>query len=466
MPQCNLEAVNPLSIVENLRAEIRPMVRLAAPLVLAEIGWVMMGIVDTVMVGRLTNGTEAIGATSIGNVLFYVIGIFGSGLLLGLDTLVSHAFGAGRVEDCHRSLLNGIYLVMAVTPMLMGVMWLLVPVLRWLGIAPPVLLLAIPYLRALLWSAPPLMVYFAFRRYLQGMNRVRPVVLALLGANLANIFGNWVLIYGHLGAPAMGVEGSAWSTSIARAFMAGTLLFYTVLCNRREEWGLDRIALLPDLALIRRLVGLGIPAALHIVLEIGVFGTATALAATLNAVSLASHQIALHTASLTFMVPLGIASAAAVRVGQALGRRDPRGARRAGWTAIGLGVAFMSVSALVFLSIPQQIVRIYTRDARVVELGGRLLVIAAFFQLFDGIQGVSIGALRGTGDTRTAMMVHLFCDWFIGLPVAWFFCFRRGWGVTGLWVGLSLAMTLAGLVLLRAWARKLKLSVSEARLGI
>ncbi len=449
---------------ENLRGETRPMIRLAAPLVLAEIGWVTMGIVDTMMVGRLPNGTEAIGATSLGNVLFYVVGIFGSGMLLGLDTLVSRSYGAGRVEDCHRSLLNGIYLILGITPFLMGAMWSLVPVLSLLGIAPPVLRLTVPYLHALLWSAPPLMLYFALRRYLQGMNLVKPVAFALIAANLANVFGNWILIYGNLGAPAMGVAGSGWSTCIARSLMAAILFGYVLHYERRHGWGLMRVAIRPDFARIRRLAGLGLPAALHIALEIGVFGTATALAATLGTVPLAAHQIALHTASLTFMVPLGIASAAAVRVGQALGRGDARGAHRAGWTAIGLGAAFMAASAVIFVSAPRWIVRLYTHDAEVVSLGARLLMIAALFQLFDGIQGVAIGALRGTGDTRTAMLAHLVCDWGLGLPVACYFCFRRGWGVTGLWIGLSLAMILAGIVLLGAWARRSKFSVAKTRL--
>jgi len=442
--------------LDDLRREMGPMIRLAAPLVLAEIGWVMMGIIDTMMVGRLPSGAEAIGATSLGNMLFYIVGIFGSGLLLGLDSLVSRSFGAGRVDDCHHSLVNAIYLILCVVPLLMGAMYVLLPLLHRLGIAPSLLGLAEPYLHALLWSAPPLMFYFAFRRYLQGMNLVKPVVLALVAANASNILGNWVLIYGKLGAPALGVVGSAWSTCIARTLMAGTLLYFIVHYERQRKWGLSRVSLRPDFSRIRRLVALGLPAALHICLEIGVFGTATALAATLGTVPLASHQIALHTASLTFMVPLGIASAAAVRVGQALGRGDPRGANRAGWTAIGLGAGFMTVSAVVFVSLPATLVRLYTHDAQVVALGSSLLIIAAFFQLFDGIQGVAIGALRGTGDTRSAMMAHFLCDWVIGLPVAWYFCFQRGWGITGLWVGLSLAMILAGIVLLLAWVRRLR----------
>ena len=434
--------------IDGIRREIRPMLRLAAPLVIAEIGWVMMGIVDTMMVGHLPNGTEAIGATSLGNVLFYVAGVLGSGLLLGMDTLVSRSFGAGDVKDCHRSLLNGVYLALVLTPLLMGLMWSLMPVLRGLGIESSVRRLSESYLHALIWSAPPLMLYFVFRRYLQGMSLVKPVALALLGANLANVFGNWVLIYGHLGAPAMGVEGSGWSTCFARIFMAATLLYYIVHSGRVRGWGFSSMTLRPDLARIRRLLGLGIPAAMHISLEVGVFGTATALAGTLGAIPLASHQIALHTSSLTFMVPLGIASAAAVRVGQALGRNDPQGASRAGWTAIGMGASFMALAGTVFISVPGFIVRLYTHDAQVVALGSYLLMIAAFFQLFDGIQGVAIGALRGTGDTRTAMLVHLVCDWGIGLPVAWYFGFRRGWGAAGLWVGLSLAMILAGIGIL------------------
>ena len=429
------------------------MMRLAAPLVLAEIGWVTMGIIDTMMVARLPNGTEAIGATSIGNVLFYVVGIFGSGLLLGLDSLISRSFGAGNVDDCHHSLLNGVYLVLGITPFLMALMWSLVPVLHRMGVEPAVMKLAVPYLRALLWSAPPLMLYFAFRRYLQGMNLVKPVTFALLAANLANALGNWILIYGHLGFPAMGVEGSGWSTCISRIFMAGTLLYYIVHYERKHRWGLSRVAIRPDRARIGQLIGLGLPAALQLCLEVGVFGAATALAGTLGAVSLAAHQVALHTASFTFMVPLGISAAAAVRVGQALGRRDPSGANHSGWTAIALGAAFMAMSGLLFLSLPRAIVRMYTQDPEVVTLGALLLMIAAVFQLFDGIQGVATGALRGMGDTRTAMIVHLFADWAVGLPIGWYLCFRRGWGVTGLWIGLSLAMILAGLVLLISWFR-------------
>ncbi len=185
------------------------MLRLAIPLVLAELGWMTMAIVDTMMVGRQAHSAEAIGAVSLGSILFNSAAIFGTGLMLGLDTLVSHSFGAGDVEDCHRSLVNGIYLTLGITPVLMAIVFGFEPLLRMLKIDPGVMSQALPYLRTLNWSTLPLLLYFVFRRYLQGMNLAKPIVFALVSANLVNVVGNWALVYGHLGFPAMGTVGSA-----------------------------------------------------------------------------------------------------------------------------------------------------------------------------------------------------------------------------------------------------------------
>ncbi len=430
------------------------MLGLAVPLVLAELGWMAMAIVDTMMVGRLPESAEAIGAVSLGSILFMAVAIFGSGLLLGLDTLVSQAFGAGDLEDCHRSLLNSVYLSAVLAPLLMGFIWLWVPFLRLLGIQPAILRLAIPYLGAITWSAAPLLLYFAFRRYLQGMNLVKPVTFALVTANLVNLAGNWMLIYGHLGAPAMGTVGSGWATCIARIYMAAVLLSYIVYHEQRHKMGLRHTPLRPHLARIRRLVGLGLPAALQLALEVAVFAVATALIGKLGAVPLAGHQIALNTVSFTYMVPLGISSAAAVRVGQALGRRDIAAASRSGWTAVSLGAGFMSCAALALVLVPAYIARMYTPDRAVIQASVSLLFVAAFFQLFDGIQIVATGALRGAGDTHTPMLCYLLAYWLVGLPLGYFLCFGRGWGATGLWIGLCVALILIGLVLLLAWRHK------------
>jgi MATE family multidrug resistance protein len=445
-----------------LRQEFPPMVRLAAPLVAAEIGWMLMGIVDTMMVGRLPESALSIGAVSLGHALFIVVALFGMGLLLGMDTLVSQAFGAGNVADCHHSLLNGVYVAVVMTPVLMAAGWLSFPLFSALGIAPPLLQLTMPYLKALLWGVLPLLLYFAFRRYLQAMNLVAPVAFALVSANLVNVLANWVLIYGNLGFPRMGVEGAGWATFVSRTYMAAVLLVAIIRHDRRYGTGLWAVASRPDLARIRQLLALGFPAAMQLLLEISVFSGASALAGKLGALPLAAHQIALNTIGLTFMVPLGISSAAAVRVGQAVGRRDAAGASHAGWTALALGALFMTGSAIMMLTVPHWIARIYTPDATVIAASAALMMVAAFFQLFDGIQVVSIGALRGLGDTRTAMLGHLVADWFIGLPLGYFLAFRAGFGVAGLWAGLSVAMILVGSVLLLVWRRKVRAFAGEA----
>jgi MATE family multidrug resistance protein len=430
------------------------MVRLAAPIVLAEIGWMSMGIVDTIMVGRLPNSAAAIGAVSLGSILFYTVGMFGSGLLLGLDTLVSQSFGAGDVDDCHHSLLNSVYVSLALAPLLMALVWGLSPALQRFGIDPAILQGAIPYLSALTWSTLPLLLYFACRRYLQGMNVVRPVMFALVSANLINLFGNWVLIYGHLGMRAMGIVGSGWATCISRVYMAAVLLLAIFLHDRRYKTGLHAVTLRVDPVRIRALLTLGLPAATQITLELGAFAVAAAMIGKLGPIPLAAHQIAINTAALTYMVPLGISSAAAVRVGQALGRQDAHGARDAGWTALLLGAGFMGLMALVFLLLPRFIVRVYTPDPAVMLTGIALLRVAAFFQIFDGLQTVATGALRGAGDTRTPMVCHLFGYWLVGLPLGYWLCFPLGRGVVGLWSGLCVALILIGIVLFTVWRRK------------
>jgi len=202
--------------------ELGPMVRMAVPLALAELGWMAMGLVDTIMAGRL--GAAAVGAGGLGAMLFYPIAICGTGLLLGMDTLVAHAFGAQDVQDCRRTLVNGVWLALLITPPLMLALLGLTPALRVTGSNPRILALFDPFVRALTWGILPLLLYTAFRRYLQAVNIVKPVTFALVSANLVNVAGNWVLMFGHWGAPAMGLEGSGWSTSLARAYMAAVLL--------------------------------------------------------------------------------------------------------------------------------------------------------------------------------------------------------------------------------------------------
>jgi MATE family multidrug resistance protein len=406
------------------------------------------------MVGHLPYSAEAIGAVSLGTVIFYMIALFGAGILLGLDTLVSQSFGAGDVEDCHHSLINSIYLVLIMTPMLMATVWFAIPLLPRFGVNPVVLDLTTPFLKVLLWSTFPLLLYFGLRRYLQGMNIVKPIMFVLITANLVNLAGNWILIYGHLGFPAMGVAGSGWATCISRIYMAGALCAYILYYDWKHKTNLRKINFGFDVERIRELLRLGSPAAAQMSIEIGIFTLATVVIGRLQPAALAAHQIALNVSSVTYMVPLGISSAAAVRVGQAIGRRDADAASRAGWAALVLGLGFMSCAALAFVLFPQYIVRIYSFDPEVMKIGVTLLAVAAVFQIFDGMQIVASGALRGAGETKIPMLTYGVAYWVIGLPLGYYLCFDRGWGATGVWAGLCFGLVLIGSVLLLVWKRK------------
>jgi MATE family multidrug resistance protein len=321
-----------MSLKSAFLQEVRPMLRLAIPVVLAEIGWVAMGVVDVMMVGRID--AESIGAVSLGRAVFLVVVVFGIGLLLGLDTVVSHDFGAGQLRSCQRWLCHGVQLSLAISVPLMLAARGMGAALRGWSIEPGVLSLALGYLDAVVWSALPLFLYFTFRRYLQAINLVRPVMIALVSANLVNVAGNWILIFGNLGAPALGAVGAGWASVLASIYLALFLLVAILLHDREERTGLLSISWRPDWARHRRLLALGLPAAAQLFVEVGVFALMTALAGRLAPAALAAHQIALNAASVTYMVPLGISSAAAVRVGQALGRGAPLGAAHAGWTAL------------------------------------------------------------------------------------------------------------------------------------
>lgn len=431
------------------------MLRLAVPLALAELASVSMGIVDSMMAGRL--GAAALGAGSLGTMVFYPIVISGTGMLLGMDTLVAQAHGANDLQEGRRSLIDGIWLGLALAPLTGAVVLALMPVLRAAGANPHVMELLVPFAKALVWGIGFLMLFAAFRRYLQAVNIVKPVMFAIVSANLINVFGNWLLMYGHWGVPAMGLEGSGWSTSISRLYMTGVLAVTIVRHEARTGNPLFRMSWRPNVDRIRKLAALGLPAALQILFEGAVFGIVTVLAATLDEASLAAHSISVQVISTTFMVPLGISSAAAVRVGQAIGRKDPRGAATAGWTALLLSALFMGTAGIALAVVPGRIVRLFIADGGVIASGAVLLRLAAIFELFDGFQIVATGALRGMGDTRTPMLAHLAGYWALGLPIVYVLCYPLHRGVSGIWVGLTAALVLIGCLLVWAWRRATRL---------
>ena len=431
--------------------ELGALLRLAGPVIAAEIGWTTMWLVDTIIVGRL--GAEAIGAVSIGGTIFFGVAIFGFGMLLGLDYVVATAVGSGRMRDAHRALVDGVLLAVGLGVLLTIVLHVVMAWLPSTSIQPAVLAGGIPYLRATTWSMLPLLLFTALRRYLQALGAVRPIMFAVLTANVVNAAACWVFVFGRLGAPALGVAGAGVATAFSRVYMLLVLVAFLVGRERRHPTGLRALRLVPEWDRLRALLAYGLPAAGHLTAEMGIVTVVTMLAGRFDPVSLAAHQIALNLAGFTFMVPLGLSSAAAVRVGYAVGRGDSHAAARSGWTALAVGLAFMSAAALAFLAVPEPILRLFTSDPRVLATGVGFLFVAAIFQLFDGAQVVLTGALRGTGDTRTPMVANLVGYWVVGLPVGLLLCFNRGLETMGLWIGLCVGLVIVGLTLLAAWTR-------------
>ncbi len=410
----------------------------------------LMGVVDSIMVGRLN--AEGLGAVALGNVYFFAVGVFGMGMLMALDPLVAQAVGAGDEPAIARAVQRGLLLALAMSVPCSGLLALAGPTLRALGQPEAVSAGATVYSRCLIPGVVPFYAFIVLRQTLQARALMRPIVVTIAGANLANVFLNWVLIYGRLGAPALGVAGSAWATSASRWLMMLALLAL--------GWGELRPHLLPLRTEVlawpplARMLAIGSPIGLQNLMEYGVFGTVALLMGRLGTIPIAAHQVAINLASLTFMVPLGISGAAAVLVGHSVGRGDMAGARRAARAALACGVAFMATTALVMLVVPEPLARLYSRDMPVVALAAALLPIAGAFQVFDGLQVVSLGILRGLADTRAPFLIALLSFWLLGFPVSLWLGFQRGLGAVGLWWGLVVGLAaVAVLLLARARSR-------------
>jgi MATE family multidrug resistance protein len=445
------------------RRELAPMLRIALPLALAEVGWMAMGLVDTIMVGHLPHAAVPLSAAALAQVLYNTLAFGIGGLLLGLDTTIAQAHGADDFPAANRWLWQGLLLAAGISALLMGLYWLAPLGLRHLPAERAIFESAIPTLQALSWGTLPLMLYFALRRYLQAFNHVRIVAATLISANLVNLLFDWLLIFGHdfrilgmhLSWSAMGVVGSGIATSLARCYQALFAVAALVILNRKNDYGLLSHGFLgslkPHWQSLRRLLALGLPSGATIFVEISIFAVVTSLIATFGPVALAGHEIALNCISTTFMIPLGISAAASVRVGQAIGRGSPTKAKTAGWAAIAIGGVAMLCASLAFLAIPTAIASVFTADTPVIAAAVPLLGIASLFQFCDGLQITAIGALRGAGDTHSALITHLCSYWILGLPLGVYLGFHRHLGARGLWLGLSASLIVTGMVLIQRW---------------
>ena len=451
-PAAPADAVGPvrLSAYRPTREDVRTLFALAAPVAMVQIGLMSMGAIDTVMVGRVSPTDLA--AVAIGNLYFFGIAMFGMGMLYALDPVIAQGVGASDTEAVARGVQRGLVLA----AVLAGVaMLLLVPAGRLLTLARQpidVVPVANEYAHGLILGMLPFYGFIVLRQSLQAMTRVRPILVTVVVGNLVNVFLNWVLIFGNLGVSPMGAVGSAWGSSLSRWFI---LLMLAVV-----SWSDLRSALLPPrrgvlaLAPLARFVRVGAPIGAQQWLEYGVFGAAGLLMGLLGTIAIGSHQVALQLAALTFMIPVGVAQATSVVVGQAVGREDPAGARRAVGAGVAAATAFMSFTAVMFLTVPTPLARLFSNDPTVVVATAALLPIAGVFQVFDGLQVSAAGALRGIGDTRVPMLLTLVGFWVIGLPACVFLGFRLDLGPRGVWWGLALGIGVVAILLMHRIRRR------------
>lgn len=441
-------------------AELREMAHLAAPIVLVNVGLQGMGFVDVMMLGRIS--AVDLAAAALGNFYFFMTSIVGMGVLMALDPVVAQAVGARDEPGIARGVQRGLLLTLGVT-VAIGLAYLpAAAVLSWLGQPTEVTPLAAAYVR---WCIPGLLPFFAFnalRQVLQALTRVGPIVIAVLVGNVANALLNWVLIFGHLGFAPGGVVGSSQGTAIARWIMLLVLLAgcWPVIRSRVVPWRPESLQLAP----LWRMFKIGAPIAMQLFAEAGAFGIVTVMTGWMGTTTLAGHEITLSLAALTFMVPMGVAAAAAVMVGHAVGAGDIAESRRDAVAALAVGVGFMAAMGIILWLIPGVLAAAFTTDPTTRLMATTLIPIAAVFQVFDGTQVISASILRGAGDTRVPMILHALSFWAVGIPLGALVAFGFDGGAPGLWWGLTAGLAAAAVLQLERV--RVKLGGKIGRVGI
>ena len=438
--------------------EIRQTIKLAAPIILAQLAQVSISFVDTIMVGRL--GQQELAGIAVGGAVFFPLIIITLGILMGVGPMVSQAYGARDHLSVGRNVRQGLWLGTLLTVPSCLVMWYGGTLLGWAGQEEEIVLLAEEYLHAILWGVLPLLWFGVLRHFMEALSRPRVVMIIALAAVVLNICANYVLMYGKLGFPALGLAGCGWASTLVLWTM-----FLVMAAFIRRDPGLGLYGVFsrlskPDWHYFSRLFRLGWPIGIMQGLEVGLFSATALLMGLFRTVVLAAHQMTLQCAAYAFMIPLGLSVAVSVRVGQAIGREDLQGARRAGYVGIGLGASFMMITAFCFWTFPRFFISLFLDvespvNREVVLQAISLLSVAAVFQVFDGIQVTAAGALRGLKDTRVPMFVALISYWVVGLSGGYLFGFQLDMGGVGLWWGLVLGLTTAASLLWWRFYRKI-----------
>lgn len=431
---------------ERGRAEWRAVLEIALPVVAVQVGMMLMGVVDTLMVGRVS--AQALAGVSLGNLYVFNAMVIAMGALMALDPLVAQAVGASDRVAVTRAVQRAVILAIVLGVATILTLIPAVPLLELFRQPRDVIPGAAAYVHINAAGMIPFLVFVVMRQTLQAIGNLRPIVFTIAVANVLNGVLNWVLIFGHWGAPPLGVVGAAWATVIGRWFMCLLLplLAWPSLRPYLRFRALDRVSL--AIRPMWRMLTLGLPIGLQQFLEVSAFAAVGLLMGTFGTEQVASHQIALNLAALTFMVPLGVGAAAAVRVGHAIGSSDAPRSKRAARIAYVIGGGFMSTTAILFLLFPRELAELYTPDVALVAIASSLIPIAGVFQVFDGLQAVGAGVLRGLGDTKVPLIAMLSGYWLIGVPVSVFLGYETGMGPQGLWWGFVAGLASVALFLL------------------
>jgi MATE family multidrug resistance protein len=430
-----------------LKRELRELFRLAFPLAAAQAGTQLMGLVDVAVLGRA--GAAELAGSGMANAIYFAISIFGMGMVLGIDPLIAQAVGAGNHARARHVLWQGVWLALFVSAVLMVLLFAATAAIPLIGAQQEIVGHARAFLLVRTFSLAPFLLFFVFRSYLQAHRVTRPMLVAVVVANILNFTLDIVFVFGLGPIPAMGTAGAALATVICT--IAEVII---VARAARRMDSAERVDHRPERAAIVQAMRIGLPTALHLGAEIGVFALVALLAARLGTLHLAAHQLVIGLASFTFTIAVGVATAGSVRVGTAIGARDTAGTRTAGHAAFIGGAVVMGISALAFALAPAQLARLITDQENVIAASIPLMMVAAVFQLSDGIQAVGAGVLRGAADTKYTFWANLAGHWVIGLPIALWLGFTRGMGIVGLWWGLCAGLTIVAVLLFLRFERR------------
>ena len=425
---------------------------LALPLIVGQLSQMLMGVADTVMIGRV--GVTELAASSFANTLIYVPMMLGIGMSLAVSIRVSQARGAKEPAAARAALRHGLQITTGLGLLTLLGGWLLVPFLGIFQQAPEVLAAAPRYFLLVAASMIPAMASMAVKNHADAMNRPWPVFWITLGSVLLNVFLNWIFIFGHLGVPAMGLEGAGIATLLARLVGFAGLIVWCVKSPDLREWVPYHWFQAPDRAALLDLVKLGFPTSMQLLAEVSAFVAASLMVGTLGEAALAAHQVAISCAGTAFMIPLGVSMALTVRMGEAQGAKQ-FGRKRpiliSGW---GLGLCFALTSVTCFLAFNETIAAWFVGGGEVRTVAASLLIVAGAFQFSDSIQVICAGALRGLDDVKTPAWLAFGAYWIVAIPFGWMLAFPLEQGVTGMWWGITLGLSLTAIALgLRAWQK-------------